>query len=307
MQSEIKEYGSAEELIKTNFWEASVSFMGEDEPFSFAEDDYDSLKQFLCENKAGWSYTGQMAHADEVDGYECPNDHGIHDLKLKLDISSQYDYDEDHEVDIQPAWLYNELNKPTERSVEKNKEEWRQSNTDSSKGSETNQDSKLRVNQKEINESNVEMVVEPSKEDDRIRWDLSNDDHNRSEKLTKWVSKQSGDSFEVLSNSQKSENTHNTSKTDLETPMKKRDKKLVRKTKGWNLKTTRKKTESSPHKLPRRRTKLLSSGESSSTEPMDLSKRRDVVNKTILRVLRRYMATKLSTSRNTPKEERESR
>lgn len=43
-------------------------------------------------------------------------------------------------------------------------------------------------------------------------------------------------------------------------------------------------------KTVRRRTKLKSSGESSSAEPMDLSRRRDVVNKTILRVLRRYLA-----------------
>ncbi|CAI2362743.1 unnamed protein product [Moneuplotes crassus] len=42
----------------------------------------------------------------------------------------------------------------------------------------------------------------------------------------------------------------------------------------------------------RKRTKLKSSGESSSSEPMDLAKRRDVVNKTILRVVRRYFTSK---------------
>ena len=40
----------------------------------------------------------------------------------------------------------------------------------------------------------------------------------------------------------------------------------------------------------KKRTKLLSSGESSSTEEIDLARRRDVVNKTILRILRRYLA-----------------
>lgn len=43
----------------------------------------------------------------------------------------------------------------------------------------------------------------------------------------------------------------------------------------------------------RKRTKLLSSGESSSKDIVDLATRRDVVNKTILRVLRRYLTQKL--------------
>lgn len=43
----------------------------------------------------------------------------------------------------------------------------------------------------------------------------------------------------------------------------------------------------------RKRTKLLSSGESSSKDIIDLATRRDVVNKTILRVLRRYLTQKL--------------
>jgi hypothetical protein len=42
----------------------------------------------------------------------------------------------------------------------------------------------------------------------------------------------------------------------------------------------------------RKRTKLLSSGESSSKNTINLATRRDVVNKTILRVLRRYLTTK---------------
>lgn len=46
----------------------------------------------------------------------------------------------------------------------------------------------------------------------------------------------------------------------------------------------------------RRRTKLKSSGESSSAEPMDLSKRRDVVNKTILRVVRRFFASEFKAT-----------
>lgn len=46
----------------------------------------------------------------------------------------------------------------------------------------------------------------------------------------------------------------------------------------------------------RKRTKLKSSGESSSSEPMDLSKRRDVVNKTILRVVRRYFTSKFKAT-----------
>ena len=49
-------------------------------------------------------------------------------------------------------------------------------------------------------------------------------------------------------------------------------------------------------KLMRKRTKLKSSGESSSSEPMDLSKRRDVVNKTILRVVRRYFSATFKAS-----------
>lgn len=46
----------------------------------------------------------------------------------------------------------------------------------------------------------------------------------------------------------------------------------------------------------RKRTKLKSSGESSSSEPMDLAKRRDVVNKTILRVVRRYFTSKFKNA-----------
>lgn len=45
----------------------------------------------------------------------------------------------------------------------------------------------------------------------------------------------------------------------------------------------------------RKRTKLRLSGESSSAEAMDLSKRRDVVNKTILRVLRRYLTNQFKS------------
>lgn len=45
----------------------------------------------------------------------------------------------------------------------------------------------------------------------------------------------------------------------------------------------------------RKRTKLRSSGESSSVHAIDLSKRRDVVNKTILRVLRRYLTQEFKT------------
>jgi hypothetical protein len=42
----------------------------------------------------------------------------------------------------------------------------------------------------------------------------------------------------------------------------------------------------------RKRTKLLSSGDSSSKNTINLATRRDVVNKTILRVLRRYLTCK---------------
>lgn len=46
----------------------------------------------------------------------------------------------------------------------------------------------------------------------------------------------------------------------------------------------------------RKRTKLLSAGCSSSKEIVDLAQRRDVVNKTILRVMRRFLTQKLKTN-----------
>lgn len=72
----------------------------------------------------------------------------------------------------------------------------------------------------------------------------------------------------------------------------KRDKKLQEKKKELRCTLRNPKNEEGPKPSVRRRTKLLSSGESSSTEPMDLSKRRDVVNKTILRMIRRYFSNK---------------
>lgn len=63
-------------------------------------------------------------------------------------------------------------------------------------------------------------------------------------------------------------------------------------------------TYNSENLAKRKRTKLKSSGEGSSAYAMDLSKRRDVVNKTILRILRRFFTTKLKefSKRNFAKE-----
>lgn len=63
-------------------------------------------------------------------------------------------------------------------------------------------------------------------------------------------------------------------------------------------------TYNSESLVKRKRTKLRSSGEGSSAYAMDLSKRRDVVNKTILRILRRFYTTKLKefSKRNFAKE-----
>ena len=56
-----------------------------------------------------------------------------------------------------------------------------------------------------------------------------------------------------------------------------------------------KKEHTPPVKIARKRTKLLSSGESSSKNILDLATRRDVVNKTILRVLRRHLSLKFKS------------
>jgi hypothetical protein len=71
--------------------------------------------------------------------------------------------------------------------------------------------------------------------------------------------------------------------------------KLVEETKR-NLRIPIIRSKPQPAACVRKRTKLRSSGESSSAEPMDLSKRRDVVNKTILRVVRRFFSNKFKES-----------
>lgn len=70
---------------------------------------------------------------------------------------------------------------------------------------------------------------------------------------------------------------------------------LVEETKR-NLRLPVIRSKAQPTTCVRKRTKLRSSGESSSAEPMDLSKRRDVVNKTILRVVRRFFSNKFKES-----------
>lgn len=79
-----------------------------------------------------------------------------------------------------------------------------------------------------------------------------------------------------------------------ESNIKRRSRKLKEK-KQCEIKTSLRQRKCKPQEAivqtnSRKRTKLLSSGESSSIENIDLARRRDVVNKTILRVLRRYFS-----------------
>jgi len=68
----------------------------------------------------------------------------------------------------------------------------------------------------------------------------------------------------------------------------KRDESTKNKNEFQNFKPEGTKTQSESKPRIRQRTKLSTSGESSSSKPMDLSKRRDVINKTILRMIRRF-------------------
>lgn len=82
-------------------------------------------------------------------------------------------------------------------------------------------------------------------------------------------------------------------KIQARTIKKKREKKAHQKEMEERPVVRKIRTYNSENLVKRKRTKLRSSGEGSSAYAMDLSKRRDVVNKTILRVLRRYLTTKL--------------
>jgi hypothetical protein len=82
--------------------------------------------------------------------------------------------------------------------------------------------------------------------------------------------------------------------------LKKRKSKLISKEaeEACEGKKTRKGRREETHVLrnQRKRTKLLSTGCSSSKEIVDLAQRRDVVNKTILRVMRRFLTQKLKAN-----------
>lgn len=84
-------------------------------------------------------------------------------------------------------------------------------------------------------------------------------------------------------------------KSEIKGRMKKRNIKLSRKSDEEKRISLRKCNPRPEGSSVRKRTKLRSSGESSSVHAIDLSKRRDVVNKTILRVLRRYLAQEFKT------------
>ena len=215
-------------------------------------------------------------------------------------------HDEELEVDISPAWLHDHLNSVRWKIEEKNASEDVQ-NQNTAITQLNDEDSGLPKDMiVKLEKSKKDQTKDEAEDEDSHSFDSSNEHFINSsnkvrivESCCKWNKADIEQVVAVpLVTTTKTKNTHKSSAISKR-----------RRRRGGRNKTieNRNKEESdelenefkmcSPNsKLMRKRTKLKSSGESSSSEPMDLSKRRDVVNKTILRVVRRYFSSTFKAS-----------